>query len=165
MAKGHKSNLTTMHTVEMYKLCVTLHWAIGYQAIYTSLQSAFTLRVLLSTTGIVCCWKKWLVHVRIHDSVWKIFFNVVTFFECAGVGFFSFAWNFSVIFLQQKRNSDIREMLYKMNDIKYKNRINNFRCSSWIGIYCVCISYIIRKFAKANIAKPKLSMMLKQLFL
>ena len=127
---NNRSNFDTAHKVERWLLnsvCVALHWTIGRQAIYTSLWSAVTLRVLLSTTGIVCCWKKWLVHVRIHNSVWKIFFNVVTFFECAGVGFFSFAWNFSVIFLQQKRNSDTREMLYKMNDIKYKNGINNIR--------------------------------------
>ena len=73
MAK--KTQVKLDYNAEMWTLFVALPWAIGHQAFYTSLWSAVTSRVPLSTT---CCWKKWLVHVRIHNPVWKIFINVVT---------------------------------------------------------------------------------------
>ena len=72
---GKRTQVKLDYNAEMWKLFVALHWAIGHQAIYTSVWSAVTSRVSLSTT---CCWKKWLVHVRIHNPVGKIFINVVT---------------------------------------------------------------------------------------
>ena len=52
-----------------------LHGTIGHEAVYTSLWLGVSLRIPLS---MACSWKKRLVHVRVHYSVWKVIINVVT---------------------------------------------------------------------------------------
>ena len=57
-----------------YSSCSILHGTIGHQAVYTSLWSTVTLGISFS---IACHWKKWLVHVRIHNPVWKFLISVL----------------------------------------------------------------------------------------
>ena len=52
-----------------------LHGTIGHEAVYTSLWLSVSLGIPLS---MACSWKKRLVHVRVHNSVWKVVINVVT---------------------------------------------------------------------------------------
>ena len=49
-----------------------LHGTIGHEAVYTSLWLGVSLAIPLS---MACSWKKRLVHVRIHYSVWKVVIN------------------------------------------------------------------------------------------
>ena len=57
-----------------YSSCNTLHGTIGHQAVYTSLWLTVSLGISFFN---VCRWKKWLVHVRIHNPVWKFLIDVL----------------------------------------------------------------------------------------
>ena len=72
LLRGIKSKVS--YTSLLKQFCKSLHWTIGYQAIYTTLWLSVILGIPLS---IVCCLKKWLVQVRIHNPVWKIFITVL----------------------------------------------------------------------------------------
>ena len=65
---------TNLQSEVDYSSCNTLYRTIGHQAVYTSLWLTVSLGISFFN---VCCWKKWLVHVRIHNPVWKFLIDVV----------------------------------------------------------------------------------------
>ena len=101
--------------------CKALYGTIRHEAIHTSLWLSVSLRI---PTSIACSWKKWLVHVRIHNSVGKIVINVVISLNVQVLVFIS-CIEYLPNLAEQVRNSATRgRSLYKTNDIKYKNGIN-----------------------------------------
>ena len=71
--RSNKSSMTTVKSW-LYSSCSILHGTIDHQAVYTSRWLTVTLRI---SHSIVCHWKKWLVHVRVHNPVWKFLVGVL----------------------------------------------------------------------------------------
>ena len=149
---GIKSKVS--YTSLLKQFCKSLHWTVGYQAIYTSL-------------WLVSFWEFHSpLSVAWRSGWYKSGFTILSgrsssLFSSLWMGNSFFVLSLSTILLQQVRNSaTLEKILYKVNDIKYKNGINNITNSSWIGNSCI-LSYIIWNSAKANEAQTRQSIMLK----